>query len=125
MRLIKLNITNCDKENSLYFIVMTSTQHLLHSISEQLNRNNTIQVVSMKGHQSVFCQINIPRTSYHASNDWLQYQINLVTIVPVGFQQKNNLALNDFIDPKIILSFSARTWYEKWCLFCVVCYFCS
>ena len=49
---------------------------------------------------------------------------NLVTIVPVDFQQKTNLALNDCLDPPIILVFSACTWYAKCCLFCIVYEFC-
>ena len=43
---------------------------------------------SMRGKRSVFCQHHSSRTSYHTRNDWLQYQINLVTRVPVDFQQK-------------------------------------
>ena len=79
----------------------------------------------MKGQQSVFYQRHLSRTSYHARNDWLQYQINLVTIVPVNIQQETNLTLNDQIDPQIVLGFSARTQYAKFCLLCVVYYFCA
>ena len=49
----------------------------------------------MRGQKSVFCQRHIPRTSYQASTDWLQYRINLVTRVPVNLQQKTNLDIDD------------------------------
>ena len=38
--------------------------------------------------QSVFNQRYIPGTSYYARNNWLQYGVNLVTIVPADFKQK-------------------------------------
>ena len=42
----------------------------------------------MRYQQLVFCQLHSSRTSYHASTDWLQYRINLVTTVLVDFQKK-------------------------------------
>ena len=79
----------------------------------------------MRGQQLVFCQRHISRTSYRNKTDWLQYRINLVTRVPVDSQQKTDISINDQLDPKIILMFSALTRYAKWCLLCVVSYFCS
>ena len=46
--------------------------------------------------------------------------MNLVTWVPVDFQQKTNTTFNDKLDPKNILVLSDRTRYAKWCRFCVV-----
>ena len=79
----------------------------------------------MRGQQLVFCQCHSSRTSYHARTDLWHYRINLFTRAPVYFQQKTNLALNYQIDPQIVLRFSAHTRYSKWCLFCVVYYFCA
>ena len=79
----------------------------------------------MRGLQSVFCQNHSSRTSYHTRTDWLQLRINLVTIVPADLQKKTNLTLNNWLDPQIVLGFSARTWYVKWFLFCDVSYFCA
>ena len=70
----------------------------------------------MRAQQSVFCQCHVSRSGYHTRTDWLQYRINLVTQVPVDFQQKTDLTLNDRLDPHIILGVSARTWVTKWCL---------
>ena len=78
----------------------------------------------MRGQRSVFCQRHISRTSYHAMADWWQYRINLVTRVPVNFQQKTNIALNYWLDPQIALGFSALGQYAKLCRFCVVYYLC-
>ena len=72
-----------------------------------------------RGIWSVFCQHHSSRTSYQARNDWLQYRINLVTRIPVNFQYKTNLALNDYLDPQIILRFSACNRYAKRCL--IIC----
>ena len=55
--------------------------------------------------------------------DWLQYRINLVPRAPVNFQQKTNAALNNSLDPQIILIIIAFFRYSKWYLFCVVSYF--
>ena len=71
----------------------------------------------MRGQKSVFCQFYSSRNSHHASTDWLQYPINLVTIVPVNFQQKINLALNNQLEPQCVPGFSACTQYAKGCLF--------
>ena len=73
--------------------------------------------------QSVFCQIYSSRTSYHDRTYWLQYRIKLVTWVPVEFQQKNSLTINDWLEPQIVLWLSAHTRYVKLCLYCVVSYF--
>ena len=54
----------------------------------------------------------VSRTNYHARTDWLQHHIKLVTRVPADFQQKN-LSLNDQLDPKFFLMFSANTRYSK------------
>ena len=77
----------------------------------------------MKYQQLVFCQRNGSSNSYPGRADWLQYRINLVTRVPANFQQKTNIALNDRLDPKIVLVFSACNHYTKWCLLCVVSFF--
>ena len=79
----------------------------------------------MRGQLLVFCQCHSSRTIYHARTDWLQYLISLVPSVPVYLQQKTNLALNDPLEPQIVLRFSACTRYAKWCRFCVVSYFCA
>ena len=55
----------------------------------------------------------------------LLYRINLFTRVPVYFQQKYNLPINDYIDPQCVLAFVARTWYAKWRLFCVAYCLCA
>ena len=77
----------------------------------------------MRGQHLFFCQRHISSISYHARTDWLQYRINLFTIIPVDLQQKTNLALNDWLEPRFFLVFSAHTRYYKWCLFCFVSYF--
>ena len=41
------------------------------------------------------------------------------------FSTKKNLTLHNRLDPSIVIGFSARTQYEKWCLYCVVSYFCA
>ena len=64
----------------------------------------------MRGQRSVFCQRHSSRASYQTKTGWLQYRINLVTRVPVDFQQ-NNISLNDWLDPQTIIGFSARTCY--------------
>ena len=64
-------------------------------------------------YQLVFCKHHSSRTSYHARTDWLQYWINLVTLLPVKFQQKTNISLNDLLDPQIIIGFSACFGYAK------------
>ena len=79
----------------------------------------------MRGQGLVFYQCHNLRTTYHAMTDWLQYRINIVTRTLVDFQQKTNLSLNDQLDPKLFLMFSAYTRYAKWCLFYVVSYFCA
>ena len=61
----------------------------------------------MRGQQLVLCENHRSSTIYYARADWLQYQINLVTRVPVDFQQKTNIALNNWLDPQIFLVFSA------------------
>ena len=71
---------------------------------------------------SVYCECHSSRTSYHDCTDWLQYRINLVAIVPVDFQQKNYITINDWIDPQKFLEFSACTQYSRYSLFCI--YFC-
>ena len=73
----------------------------------------------MRIQQSVFYQCHITRTSYHARTYWLQYRINLVPRVPVDFQQKTYLSLNDWIDPKIVIGFGDFTRYAKWWFLCV------
>ena len=52
-----------------------------------------------RGLQSVFCQRHISRNSYHTSTDWLKYWINFFTRVPVNFQHKINLAINNWLFP--------------------------
>ena len=79
----------------------------------------------MRGQLPVFCLRQSARTIYHDRTDWLQYWINLVTRVLVYFQQKRHIALSDWIEPQIVLGFSAHTCYVKCCLLCVVYYFCA
>ena len=74
----------------------------------------------MRVQLSVFCQCHSSSTSYHDKTDLFQYQINLVTRVPVDLHQKTNLNLNNRLDPQILLGFSACTRYAKWCLLYVV-----
>ena len=102
---------------------MTSIQRLPHTVSKQLNRDNKKSHFSMRGLGSVFCQRHSSRICYHNRTDWLQYHINLVKIVPVDLQQKNNLSINNWLDPQTVIGFSACTRYSKWCLLCVVYYF--
>ena len=66
--------------------------------------------------------ISTPRssTSYHVMTDWVLYQINLSAWVPVEFQQKTNLTLNDRLDPQISLPFGSRTRYDICYLYCLV-----
>ena len=45
MRKIKLENTNCDKEHLICMIVMTSTQRLPRTVSNQLNRDNEKQAL--------------------------------------------------------------------------------
>ena len=92
---------------------MTSTQHLLCTISEQLIRENEKQTLFNESSMIVLYQCYIPMTRYHVSTDWLQYWINLITIVPVCFQQKTNLALKNHHDPQCVSDFSAPTQYAK------------
>ena len=58
---------------------MTSNQILTHTISEQLNEDNTNHALSKKGIWLVFCQHHSLSKSYHARTDWLQYPTKLVT----------------------------------------------
>ena len=74
----------------------------------------------MRGQWSVFCKHHSSGTSYQDSTDWLQYRMNLVTIVPIYFQQKKNINLNDWLDLQNFLVFSDLTQYAKWFLLCVV-----
>ena len=104
---------------------MTSTQRFPCIISKKINRDNKKYPFSKRGLQSVFFQRHSSRTSYHARTDWLQYQVNIVTIVTVNFQQKINIVINDWLDYQIVLCFSACTQYSKWCISCVVSYFCA
>ena len=53
----------------------------------------------MRGQLSVFCQHHSSRTIYYARTEWLQYQINLATRLPVDLQQKTNIDINDHLDP--------------------------
>ena len=98
-------------------IFLVTLETILMGISKQ-------RCFSVTGKQLIFCQCHISRTSYNSKNDRLQYRINLVTKVPVNFQQKKNLALNDCHDPQIVLVFNSCTRYSRWCLFCVVSFFC-
>ena len=67
-----------------------------------------------------FISTPLSSTSYRVSTDWVLYQINLVTWLPVELQQKTNLTLNDRLDPQIALPFGSRTRYDKWYLYCLV-----
>ena len=91
---------------------MTHTQHFTRTIRKQLNRHIKNRHSLMRVQQSVFYQRHNWRT------DWLQYLVNFVTRLPIDFQQKTNINLNDCLDHKIILGISNRTQYSKWCLFC-------
>ena len=51
-----------------------------------------------------------------------RYKRSIVKRVPVNFQQKTNISPINWLDPKTFLSFSARTRYSKWWLFCIVYY---
>ena len=62
---------------------------------------------SKKGPGLVCCQRHITSTSYHATNFWLQNWINLVYLSTGQIPIEKNLALNNLIDPKIVLGFSA------------------
>ena len=101
---------------------MVSTQRSNHTVRNQLNKEEKIRF-SKKGIQSVFCQRHSSRTGYHDRDDWLQYRINLVTRVPVNFQQKTSFALNNRLDSQKHFGFSACTRYVKWCLFYVFLFF--
>ena len=94
------------------------------SLASNLTRITKKRHSSMRGQRSVVCQRHISRTSYHARTGWLQYRINLITKLSVDFQQKTNIALKYWLEPKIILGFSAFTRYAVWCLFCVVSFLC-
>ena len=76
----------------------------------------------MRGQGLIFCQLHSSRNNYHYGTDWLEYRINLVTRVTVGLQWKK-ISFNYWFDPQIVLMFSARTRYAKWCLFCVFYFF--
>ena len=65
------------------------------------------------------------RTIYRARKYWVLYQINLVTLVTIKFQQKTNLALKNQHDPQNNFLLSARIWYAKWCLHHVHSYLCT
>ena len=95
---------------------MTSTQRLTHNIRDKLNENNRKQALFKDRSLIGFLSTPCSRTSYNARIYWLLYRINLVTLVPFEFQQKTNLALNNRLDPKISLTFSAPTQYDKWYL---------
>ena len=95
MRTITINNSNFNKYHLLYSIVITCTQCSSCTVSKKINRNNKNIRFLKRGILAVFCQHHISSTSYHASTGWLQYHINLITWVPVEFQQKTNLALND------------------------------
>ena len=99
-------------------IFLLTLETILMGISKQ-------RCFPLTGKQLIFCQCHISRTSYNSKNDRLQYQINLVTKVPVNFQQKNNLALNDWLEPQTVLMLIYLTRYAKCCLLCVVYYFCA
>ena len=71
----------------------------------------------MRGKQPVFYQRHKSGTSDHTRTDGLQYHIILVTGVPLDFGQKQNLDLNNQLDPQIVLCFGACTRQAKWCLF--------
>ena len=84
-----LNHANYDQEYLLFCIVMTSTQRPPHTVRNQLNEDNKKQAILKESSLISFLSIPRSRTSYHARTYWLMYQINLVTWVPVGLQQKN------------------------------------
>ena len=92
---------------------MTSTQHLPCTDSKQLNRDIENRRFLKRGIRLFFCQIHSSRTNYQSRYDWLKYWINLVTLVPVNFQHRINLALNDWLGPQFLLSFSACTRHSK------------
>ena len=69
---------------------MTSTQSFLHTIGKKIHKDNEKRVLFKKRFLIGFCKHHISRTSHHAKTDCLQYHINLVTWVPVEFQQKTN-----------------------------------
>ena len=99
---------------------MNSNKRLPRTNSEKLDKDFKNRCILKNRPRSVFYQRHSSRTSYHSRNDWLQYRINSVTWVPSELQQKINIAINYRLDAQIILVFSARTWYVKWFLYCVV-----
>ena len=121
----KRNINKCKHDHSLCCIVMSSIQRLPHTVSEQLNQDNKKQALFKERSSIGFMSTPRSKTIYHDRKDWVMYQINLVTCVMFIFQHKTNLALNDWLDPQIILPCSSPTRYSKWCLYYVVaCFLC-
>ena len=99
---------------------MPCTQLSPCNFRKHINRDNEKQALFDDELIICFCLNHISRTIYHSRTDWLQYRINLVTRVLVDLQQKKNLALNDQLDPQVVLVFIDLTQYAKFCLLYVV-----
>ena len=116
-----LNNTNWNIKHLICCTVMTYNTQYPDTVSEQLNEDNKKKFKYLP--LVVFLSTPGSRTSYHAWTYWLLYQINFVTWVPVKFQQKTNLALNNWLDPQISLTSSVCTRYDKFSLYFVYNYF--